>query len=131
MALGDLLGEARGKVSGMRVLEDGKIEVSIQGTGKMLGSEIQDVVTFTSTMRTNGTAFGEGHNLIMGPDGMAEWHGSGVGKQDQFGGWKYAYGGVYTKVSSEKWARLLDVYTVGEYEDDGKGNYHWTVWEWK
>ena len=47
MALGQILGEARGKVSGLRVLADGKIEVSIQGAGKMLASEIQDVVTFT------------------------------------------------------------------------------------
>jgi hypothetical protein len=45
--------------------------------------------------------------------------------------WKYAYGGVYTIATSEKWQRLLNVYTSGEYEDDGNGNYYWKLWEWK
>jgi hypothetical protein len=26
---------------------------------------------------------------------------------------------------------LLNVYIAGEYEDDGNGNYHWKIWEWK
>jgi hypothetical protein len=26
---------------------------------------------------------------------------------------------------------LLNVYTAGEYEDDGNGNYYWKLWEWK
>jgi hypothetical protein len=45
MALGELVGEGRGKITTMRVLPDGKIEVSEQGMGKLLGSEISDAAT--------------------------------------------------------------------------------------
>ena len=59
MALGEALGEGRGKITNIRVLPDGKIEVSQQGTGKLLGSEIiSDVETYWTIMRPNGTAYG-------------------------------------------------------------------------
>jgi hypothetical protein len=132
MALGEVLGEARGKVAGLKALGNGKIEVSLQGKGQLLGSDMDDVVTFWSVMRPNGTAYGEGIAVHMSTDGMAEWRGSGVGKPTgPGGGWKYAYGGAYTIAASEKWQRLLNVYIAGEYEDDGNGNYHWKIWEWK
>jgi hypothetical protein len=54
MALGELLGEGRGKVTTMRVLPDDKMEVSQQGTGKLIGSEITDVVTYWTVMRPKG-----------------------------------------------------------------------------
>src|ERR687884_284204 len=93
MALGEVLGEARGKIAALRALGDGKIEVSLQGKGTLLGSEIEDVTTFWSVMRPSGTAYGEGNSVQMSTEGMAEWHGSGVGKPTG-GGWKYAYGGA-------------------------------------
>jgi hypothetical protein len=45
MALGEAVGEGRGKITSMRVLPDGKMEVSQQGTGNLLGSEISDAAT--------------------------------------------------------------------------------------
>jgi hypothetical protein len=131
MALGEMLGEASGKVAGLRALGDGKVEVSIQGKGVMLGSEIEDVTTFWSVMRPNGTAYGQGNSVQMSAEGMAEWHGSGVGRPIGPGTWRYSYGGVYTIATPEKWHRLLNVYTVGEYENDTTGNFHWKIWEWK
>jgi hypothetical protein len=131
MALGEVLGEARGKVAGLRALGDGKIEVSLQGKGTFLGSEIEDVTTFWSVMRPNGTAYGEGTSVQMSTEGMAEWRGSGVGRPTGPGAWKYGYGGAYKVATSEKWQRLLNVFTAGEYEADANGNYHWKLWEWK
>ena len=131
MALGEILGEGRGKVTTMRVLSDGKMEVSQQGTGKLLGSEISDAVTYWTTMRPNGTVYGEGQQAFMSSDGSATWKGSGVGKPTGQGGWKYAYAGAFQTVASQKWGRLLDVYTVGEYDVDENANYHWKMWEWK
>jgi hypothetical protein len=135
MALGEVLGEGRGKITAMRVLPDGKMEVSQQGTGKLLGSEITDAVTYRTVMRPNGTAYGEGDQIIMSSDGSAVWKGSGVGKPigqgGGGGGWKYAYAGAFQTVASQKWGRLLDVHTVGEYDVDQNQNYHWKMWEWK
>jgi hypothetical protein len=131
MALGEILGEVRGKITAMRVLPDGKMEVSQQGTGKLLGSEITEVVTYQPTMRSNGTAYGEAQQIIMSSDGSAVWKGSGVGKPTGRGGWKYAYAGAFQTVASQKLGRLLDVYIVGEYDVDENGNYQWKAWEWK
>ncbi|HEY1248230.1 MAG TPA: hypothetical protein VGE97_04515 [Nitrososphaera sp.] len=131
MALGELLGEASGKVAGLRALGEGKIEVSLQGKGKFLGTEIEDVTTFWSVMRPNGTAYGQGNSIQMSSEGMAQWQGSGVGRLTGPGVWKYSYGGVYTIATPQKWQRLLDVYTAGEYENDASGNYRWKLWEWK
>ena len=41
-------------VAGLRALGDGIIEVSLQGKGTLLGSEMEDVTTFGSVMRPNG-----------------------------------------------------------------------------
>jgi hypothetical protein len=131
MALGEMLGEANGKVAGLRALRGGKIEVSLQGKGTFLGTEIEDVTTFWSVMRPNGTAHGRGNSVQMSSEGMAQWHGSGVGRPTGPGVWKYSYGGIYTIATPQKWQRLLDVYTAGEYENDANGNYRWKLWEWK
>ena len=46
MTLGELLGEVHGKVAGLRALENGRIEVSLQCAGKLLGYDIADVTSF-------------------------------------------------------------------------------------
>jgi hypothetical protein len=98
----------------------------------LIGSEITDVVTYWTGMRPNGTAYGEGEQIIMSGDGSAVWKGSGVGKPTgQGGGWKYAVVGSFQTVASQKWERLLDVCTVEEYDVDQNQNYHWKMWEWK
>jgi hypothetical protein len=132
MTLGEELGEGRGKITTIRVLPDGKMEVSQQGNGKLLGSEISDAATYWTVMRPNGTAYGEGQQAIMSGDGgSAVWKGSGVGKPIGQGGWKYAVAGAFQTVTSQKWGRLLDVCTVQEYDVDQNQNYHWKIWKWK
>lgn len=132
MALGEIVAELHGKVTNLRVVPDGKVEVSLQGSGKLLGSEVTDITTFSSTMRPNGTAHGEGQTILMLSDGgSATWKGSGVGKPTGQGGWKYSFGGAFQTITSQKLGRLLDVYIVGEYNADENGNYQWKAWEWK
>src|SRR5919108_3861074 len=114
MALGEVLGEARGKVAGLKALGDGKIEVSLQGKGKLLGSDMDDVVTFWSVMRPNGTAYGKENAVHMSTDGMAEWQGSGVGKPIGPGTWKYAFGGVYIQLLHLRNGRDCLMFTLQE-----------------
>lgn len=45
MALGDLAFEEAGKFAGMRVLPDGKVEATYQGTGKLFGVDYSSVYT--------------------------------------------------------------------------------------
>ncbi|HKI08146.1 MAG TPA: hypothetical protein VKA09_07095 [Nitrososphaeraceae archaeon] len=56
MELGEMLREACGKVAGLKPIGDGKIEVSLQGKDKLLDSYVDDIGTFWSAMKTNGTA---------------------------------------------------------------------------
>jgi hypothetical protein len=133
MALGEIVAEVRGKVTNLRALPDGKVEVSLQGSGKLLGREITDITTFSSVMRSNGTAYGDGQAILMLREevGSAEFKGTGIGKPTGHGGWRYSYGGTFHIITSEKLGRLLDVYVVGEYNSDENGNYQWKLWEWK
>ena len=134
MALGEIVAELRGKVASLRAMPDDKVEVTLQGSGKLFGSEVIDITTFSSTMRPNGIAYGEGQTILMLSDGngSATWKGSGIGKPTGQGGWRYSFGGAFQTITSEKLGRrLLDVYIVGEFNSDENGNYQWKVWEWK
>jgi hypothetical protein len=52
--LGDMIGEFRGKASGYRVLSEGKVEVSQQGMGKLLGFDASMATTGTMSPMPNG-----------------------------------------------------------------------------
>jgi hypothetical protein len=133
--LGELFGEASGKITGTRVLpsEDGqiKIEVSFQGQGTLLGQPITDLGTYTQTMRPNGTLYGEGHVLMLAQDGsVADWIGGGVGRQIG-AGWKGTYG-VFGSFQTAT-GSLADVAKTAnaiEYETEEDGSYRWQAWHW-
>ena len=56
MALGDRIGEASGRITGTRVVtplggHTQQIEVSFQGSGRLLGHDITDIGTYVQTLR--------------------------------------------------------------------------------
>jgi hypothetical protein len=67
--LGDLIGEFKGKVTGIRVLFEGKIEISEQASGSILGYEATWLATSISTQRLNGTVTSEGEAIVTTDDG--------------------------------------------------------------
>jgi hypothetical protein len=133
--LGDKVGEGRGKVTSRRVLPNPgggpKVETSFQSSNKLLGVDTNEIGTYWSVMRPDGTLYGEGQGLLMGHGGeAATWVGQGVGRMGKDGGVSYR-GAVYCQTSSPAWARLNSVATVFEFEVDGQGNTHAQLWEWK
>lgn len=132
--LGESTGELRGKRSGRRVLsvEHGfKIEVSFEDAGKLLGVDVQEVATYCSSPRPDGTLYGEGQGLMATAQGeAATWVGQGVGKFTAGGGVSFR-GAIYFSSASPKFARLNSVATVYEFEVDGEGNTHTKLWDWK
>jgi len=129
--LGEMLGEVRGKVTGQRVLQDGKVEVSFQQSGKVLGVDLSEMGTYSTELRSDGTLFGEGQGVHMYANGnTAAWKGGGVGKFTRPGAVSFR-GAIYFQTKSEKLARLNTVAVVFEYEADENGNTHAKVWEWK
>jgi hypothetical protein len=133
--LGEKVGEETGRVTGRRVLpsegQGPKVEISFEGRGKVLGVETNGMGTYWSTVRPDGTLYGEGQGVVMGKEGeMASWSGGGVGKFTATGGTSFR-GAIYFQTPSPKWARLNGVAVVFEFEVDGEGKTHATDWEWK
>ena len=61
--LGELIGELHRKRTGRRVLStDGgfKAEVSFEDSGKLLGIAVNDIGTYCSASRPDGSLYGEG-----------------------------------------------------------------------
>jgi hypothetical protein len=127
--LGQLIGEFTGKNTVTRVLDEGKIETSNQGIGKLLG--LDAFIMSTATVRVkNGIYIGEVNSLITTMDGNSVMmKGNAVSWQSEKGGVTRAASIQTTK--SEKLTRLIKVIAVHEYETDEMGNWKGQIWEWK
>jgi hypothetical protein len=141
MALGELIIELSGKITGQRVLdvEGPTIERSIVSKGTIRGVQVQDITTFIGrptaekgvlhsvgqgvTTTTTGSAGGE-------PE-MVTHTGEGIGRFGSSGGVKWR-GSVFTRTSSGgKLAFLNNMIGVFENEIDADGNFSEKIWEWK
>jgi hypothetical protein len=133
--LGDKLGSVSGKVVLRRVLPTGstvaRTETTQRGAGTLLGVKYQDIGTYESELRPDGTIFGTGQGIYMGAGGqMATWTGQGVGILSKGGGVSFR-GAIYIYSTSAKWKRLNAVASVFEYQVDADDNYTGTITEWK
>ena len=128
--LGDLVGQARGKRLVRRVLPDGKVEVSFEDAGTMLGMKCTGFGTYVAQVRPDGSIYGEGQGVNMSAKGeLAQWKGMGVGK---FVGAGVSYRGVLSfQSNSPTFSRLNTIAVVFEFETDAKGNTQSKLWEWK
>ena len=133
---GNVIGEASGKITNVRVLEyagdRSRVEVTFQGQGKLGNTGFTDLGTYWQEIRPGGVLYGEGGPIMMTDEGeILSWKGFGVGKKigSGFAASFGVAGAIQT--SSESLAHLNGVATIGEYEVDAEGNYHWTLWEWR
>ena len=67
---GEKIGEALGKVTARRVLPNPagapKMETSFEANGRLLGVEEHETGTYWSTVRPDGSLYGEGQGILMG-----------------------------------------------------------------
>ncbi len=133
--LGELIGQCRGKMTGVRVLptegQYARLEVSLHGQGTLLGQPITDFGTYVQTVRPGGVLHGEAHNVMITANGeVADWFGGGVGRPTG-PGFKSTYG-AYGRFASaqDALARLETVATAIEYDVEEDGSYRWQMWEW-
>jgi hypothetical protein len=134
--LGEQLSEGSGKITAIRVLvSDGptpKLEISLQGSGKLLGMDMNVFGTYRQTLRSGGVLYGEGQSvaIITGGD-MATWTGFGIGRPTgPVPAATFSVCGSF-QTASKKLARLNTVATVIEQQVDENGNVAWKMWEWK
>ncbi len=129
--LGEKLGEASGQITGARVLPEGKMEISFQGRGMVLGHEMTETGTYVQTILRPGVFHGEGRTIAMTADGsMYAWKGSGIGKPSgPAPAGKFGVAGSFLEATGDL-ERLMGVFAVIEYEVDAERNYHWIAYEW-
>jgi hypothetical protein len=138
MALGELIEDSTGKITGQRVLdvEIPKMETSFAMEGNYRGISCTDVGTYTSVLREGGVLYGEGQGIITTKDGqgMATWTGQGIGKFTAPGKVSFR-GSIFLRTPSTsqggKLSSLNNMVGVFEYEVDEMGSCFTKSWEWK
>jgi hypothetical protein len=128
--LGELIGEFKGKNTGWRVLPDGKIETTAQGTGKLLGRDVWMVSTTVGTM-TNGMFMGEVSSFfttMTGDTAMAK--GNAIAWSDGKSGGTTRVTTIHT-TTAQKLAKLNKVIGLYEIDTDMENNFSGKIWEWK
>jgi hypothetical protein len=131
--LGELIGENTGKRLVRRVLATTPptAEVSFEETGKMLGAATSGYGTYTSSVRPDGSIYGEGQGEFFTAEGeVATWKASGQGKFGPGGAVSYR-GMLFFQTTSKKLERLNAAPGVFEYEVDPEGKTRTKIWEWK
>jgi hypothetical protein len=134
--LGEMIAKSSGKLTGVKVLpSEGpvpKLEVALQGTGKLLGQAMTEFITYWQTVRPDGELYGEGQVVMMTQAGdIVTWKGFGVGRPTGQGfAASYHVAGAHQTIS-EKLRLLNSVVRVIDYELDADGNYTYKEWEWK
>lgn len=127
--LGELIGEFKGKNVTWRVLPDGKMEVTAQGTGKLLGIDAFVMSTSVGTM-ANGIFMGEANSIFNTMEGDTVMSkGIAIGFPSGNGGATRAASIHMTE--SKKLARLNKVVGMHEYQTDMQDNFTGKIWEWK
>jgi len=131
--LGEQIGETKGRRLVRRVIstDPPTAEVSFEDAGQLLGVPTTGMGTYTSTIRPDGSLFGDGQGLNMTQDGeTVTWTGTGVGKFGPGGSVSYR-GMLFFQTASQKLARLNNACGAFEYEVDASGNTVAKMWEWK
>lgn len=127
--LSELIGEFQGKNVATRVLPDGKMEVTNQGTGKILNIDAF-IMSTASIMIANGVYMGEVNTIITTSDGKTVFlKGNAVSWPSEKGGVTRA--ATIQTTQAEKLMRLVRLVLVHEYETDMMDNWVGKIWAWK
>ena len=136
MALGDLIYEETGKVTGIRVLScdasGTNVEVNLQTSGKIRGVNETCLWTYTQLTRTDGSIYGHGQGVMTTEEGdVIQLIGHGSGKASPPGGTIFFRCMVHYHTTSPKYTDLNSIAGIGEYDVDSDGNAVDKFWEWK
>lgn len=135
--LGNKILECEGKMTNRRVLSsDGalpKVETSFEIAGTVLGQNAKVMVTYWSTVRADGTLYGEcpGQGLVMTDGGdIATFRATGSGRFANRSGAVAFRGALYHETVSEALAALNGLAVVFEWDVDEGGNASLQGWQW-
>ena len=99
--------------------------------GKLLGLDVNVIVTYNSQLQPDGSLFGGGQGVIMASNGEGgSFVGTGVGRFTETGGASFR-GALYFQSSGATLSRLNGVAVVFEHEAGADDSTKTSMWEWK
>ena len=136
MALGDLILDETGQVTGTRVLSADasgtNIELCLQLTGTILGVAETTLWTYTTLTRPDGSIYGVGQGVMTTQDGdVIQLIGHGSGQAAPAGGTTKFRTMLHPHSTSAKYADLNSIGLAGEYDVASDGSAVNKCWEWK
>jgi hypothetical protein len=125
----ELIGEFKGKNTVYRVLQNGVLEVSGQGTGKIMGVDAMMLTTSIGVMDA-GIFSGDVNTSISTMDGQSiTMQAHAVGYPSGNGG--LSRGASVQTTSSEKFMALNKAILLHEYQTDMSDSWTGKIWMWK
>ncbi len=136
MALGEVVAEDKGQVTGMRVLstdESGtEIEVSLSSAGTICGVASTSMWTYTQVIRPDGSIRGSGRGITTTSEGdVIHLIGNGSGKAAAPGETTEFRVFIQPYSASQKYCEFNTIGWVGEFAVAGDGTTVGTFWAWK
>jgi hypothetical protein len=136
MALGELILEERGQITGMRILSTDasgtNMEVSLQLTGTIRGVAESTLWTYTTLTRPDGSIYGSGQGVMTTQEGdVIHLIGHGSGQAPPPGGTTRFHTMLHPYSTSAKYADLNSIGLAGEYDVNPDGSAINRNWEWK
>jgi hypothetical protein len=125
----ELIGEFKGKNTVYRVLPNGVLEVSGQGTGKIMGVDAMMLTTSIGVMDA-GIFSGDVNSSISTMDGQTiTMQAHAIGYPSGNGG--LSRGASVQTATSEKFLALNKAILLHEYQTDMTDNWTGKIWMWK
>jgi hypothetical protein len=125
----ELIGEFRGKNTGWRVLQGGRIETSSQGVGKFMGVDAFVVSTAVGIM-INGVFRGKVRSMITTKDGdTLLMRGTAVAYSSGNGGLTRV--ATVQTTQAPKLIHLKKAILLQEFQTDLTDNWTGKIWQWK
>ena len=136
MALGDLVLDETGTVTGIRVLSadasGSKLEVCLRTSGTIRGVAESTFWTYTQLIRPDGSVYGQGEGVMTTQDGnVIHLIGHGSGQAPAPGGTTNFRTMLHAHSTSAKYADLNSIGLVGNYDVAADGSAVNKGWEWK
>ena len=136
MALGDLILDETGQVTGTRVLSadasGAKIEICLQLTGTIRGVAETTIWTYSTLTRPDGSIYGSGQGVMTTEDGdVINFIGHGSAQAAPPGGTTKFRTMLHAHTTSAKYADLNGIGLAGEYDVAPDGSAVNKCWEWK
>ena len=130
--LGDLIYEAKGKVKGMRVLDEyGTTELTLQEQGVLFGIECSTTLTHVSKPELNECNTWKGTTLLTKDGDTVTFTISGITIPKGLSPLSSFRGAVFCRTQSPKLSRLNSVICICEAEMNKDTSYCVKAWEWK